>query len=276
MRCILALLLCLQTQPSLPAEPLRLPVVADAQICMSHGEERLNGGARSAVRLKGIEDLTILDLDLGALKGRTVEEARLFFHPVGDNKLRSIGISTIGSPWKEGSGNGTPAKPGECTYLEAAHGERPWAHPGSDLHAVTFSRGGSIWFARDLKKEAEGWCSVELPPPILHAMLEGNSFGMALVDETNTGVNNAIYSREQNAQAPYVMVSRSKPGAPPPSGAKRYAAPATKKAVDRAADFLRNAPAPAGVAPVALPDGSKYRILHEGETNPDAPAAARL
>ena len=258
------------------AEPLRLPVVADAQICMAHGEERLNGGGRAAVRLKGIEDLTILDLDLSSLKGRTVEEARLFFTPVGPHKLRSIGISTIGSPWKEGTGTGTPAKPGEVTYLAAAHEERAWGHPGSDLHSVTFSRGGSIWFARDLKHEADGWCSIELPPAILHAMLEGNSFGMALVDESNTGHNNAIYSREQSAKAPYVLVSRFKPGAPPPSGAKRYAAPAAKKAVDRSADFLRAGAPPAAVAPVALPDGSKYRILHEGETNPDASPAARL
>lgn len=272
MRIFAAIILLFQAAPG----ELRLPVVADTQLSMSHGEERLNGGSRSTVRLKGIEDLTILDLDVSAIKGRTVEESRLFFHPVGPHKLRSIGISTIGSPWKEGEGTGSPAKPGECTFIEAAHGERPWGHPGSDFHAVTFSRGGSIWFARDLKTEADGWCSVELPPAILHAMVEGNSFGMALVDESNTAVNNAIYSREQNAKAPYVLVTKSKPGAAPPSGAKKYVAPAAKKAADRTADFFKTAAAPAAVAAVALPDGSKYRILHEGETNPDAPAAARL
>jgi hypothetical protein len=273
MRILAACLVLFQAQPG---DPLRLPVIADTQLSMSHGEERLNGGARSTVRLKGIEDLTILDLDLSALKGRTVEEARLFFFPVGPHKLRSIGISTIGSPWKEGAGTGSPAKPGEATFVEAAHGERPWGHPGSDFHAVTYSRGGSIWFARDLKAEADGWCSVDLPPAILHAMLEGNSFGLALVDETATHVNNSIYSREQNAKAPYAVVTKSKPGTPPPSGAKKYALPPAKKAADRSAEFLRSGPAPAAVAPVALPDGSKYRILYEGETNPDAPAPARL
>lgn len=273
MRIIAALLLLLQAQP---ADPIRLPVIADTQLSMSHGEERLNGGGRSTVRLKGIEDLTILDLDLSVLKGRTVEEARLYFTPVGAHKLRSIGISTIGTAWKEGQGTGSPAKPGEATFLEAAHGERPWGHPGSDFHAVTFSRGGSIWFVRDLKTESDGWCSVDLPPAILHAMLEGNSFGLALVDESATQLNNAIYSREQNSKAPYVLVSRSKPGAPPPSGAKKYVPAPPKKIADRTGDFLKGGPAPAAVTPVALPDGSKYRILHEGETNPDAPAASRL
>ena len=273
MRIFAALILLFQAAP---AEPIRLPVVADAQLSMSHGEERLNGGGRSTRRLKGIEELTIIDLDLSAIKGRTVEEARLFFHPAGPNKLRSIGISTIGSPWKEGDGNGTPAKKGDVTFTEAAHGERPWAHPGSDIHAVTFSRGGSIWFARDLKAEPDGWCSVELPPALLHALLEGNSFGLALSDATATSVNNLIYCREQNAMAPYVVVTKVKAGAPPPSGAKKYVAPAPRKPADRTGEFLKSSAAPAAVPPVALADGSKYRILHEGETNPDAPSASRL
>lgn len=273
MRCFAALILLLSPQAS---EPLRLAVTADAQLSMSHGEERQNGGHRSTVRLKGIEDLTIMDLDLAPLKGRTVEEARLFAFPTGPNKLRSIGISTIGVPWKEGTGTGSPAQPGECTFLEAAHGERPWGHPGSDFHAVSFSRGGSLWFIRELKAESDGWISIEVPPAILHAMVEGNSFGFALVDETCTQVNNSIYSREQSAKAPYVVVSRWKTGAPPPSGAKRTAPPAAKAPVDRSGEFLRAGAAPAAVAPVALADGSKYRVLYEGETNLDAPPAARL
>src|SRR5262245_51325124 len=129
--------------------------------------------------------------------------------------------------------------------MDGAHGGRPWGHPGSDFHAVTFSRGGSIWFARDLKTDADGWCSVDLPRATLTAMPEGNSFGMALVDESNTGVNNAIYSREQNARAPYVAATKSKAGAPPAPGAKKYAASAPKKLADRSGDFLRKSPAPA-------------------------------
>jgi hypothetical protein len=273
MRILIPLILLL---PAQAAEPLRLPCTADTQIYMAGGEEKQNGGGRSTLRLKGIEDLTILDFDIAALKGRVVEEARLFVFPVGAHKLRSIGISTIGTPWKEGAGTGSAAQPGECTYLEAAHGERPWAHPGSDFHAVSFSRGGSIWFSRELKTENDGWASIEIPPAILHALAEGNSFGIALSDDSATQTNNSIYSREQTAKAPYVGVSRWKQGSPPASGAKRYVAPPAKKSVDRSGEFLRNAAPPPAVAPASLAGGASYRVLYEGETNLDAPAAARI
>jgi hypothetical protein len=276
MRTLIALVLFLPAQAA-PPEALRLPCTADTQLSTSHGEENLNGGGRSTLRLKGIEDLAILDFDVSLLKGRIVEEARLFVFPTGAHKLRMIGLSTIGTPWNEGTGTGTPAKPGECSFMEAAHAERPWGHPGSDFHAVSFGRGGSLWFDRELKPQADGWASLEVPPALLHALAEGNSFGLGLSDEhSETGHNNSIYSREQTAKAPYLVVSRWKQGTAPPSGAKRQGAPLAKKIVDRSTEILRKTPAPASVPPATTPEGSKYKVLYEGETNLDAPAAGRL
>jgi len=269
-------LLLLPAQTSAAPDTLRLPCTADTMLSTTRGEEGLNGGGRSNLRLKSIEDLAILDFDVSPLKGRTVEEARLFLVPTGPHKLRSIGISTIATAWKEGAGSGKPAEAGEATFLEAAHGERPWGGAGSDFYAVSFGRGGSIWAARDLKAEADGWASVEIPPAILHAMIEGNSFGLALSDEHQTFHNNSFYSREQTAKAPFISVLRWKQGPPPASGANRFVPPPAKKPVDRAEELLRKASAPAPVAPVTLADGSTLRVLYEGETNPDAPAAARL
>src|SRR5436190_1122942 len=276
MRILAPILVFLATQSAPASQPLRLPCIADTMLSTSHGEEGLNGGGRSNLRLKAIEDLAILDFDVTPLKGRTVEEARLFLYPTGPHKLRSLGISTIATPWKEGAGSGKPAEPGEATFMEAAHGERPWGAAGSDFYAASYGRGGSFWAARDLKAEADGWTSVEIPPAILHAMVEGNSFGLALSDEHQTFHNNSFYSREQNAKAPYISVLRWKQGAAPASGAGRYLPPPEKKLVDRSGEILRIMDAPAAVAPAALPDGSKYRVLYEGETNPDAPAASRL
>jgi len=262
---------------ALAQEPLRLPSTADTLISIHEGEEHLNHGARSTMRLKGIEDLALLDFDVSALKGRTVEEARLHFFPLEGHKLKTLGLSTVATPWKEGRGEKEPARPGEPCFLEAARGERPWAHPGSDLHAVIFGRGGSIWFARDLRPEADGWASVDFPPALLHALAEGNSFGIVLSDEKGQTVhNNSIHSREQKAKAPYVLVTRRRDGAPPPSGARKYAPPPARPAADRTGEFFKPSPAPPAPAPAALPDGTRYRVLHEGETDPAAPSAGRL
>jgi hypothetical protein len=258
--------------------PIRLDCIADTMLSLHEGEERLSHGKRGNLRLKGIENLALLDFDLAPLKGRRIEEARLFLHPREIPGLKTLGLSTIGTPWKEGDNHGQAAKAGEPTFLEAAHGERPWAHPGSDFHAVSFSRGGSIWFRRDLRREADGWISVELPPALLHAMLEGNSFGFAVADaKEQTGANNSVDSREQSGKkAPYVLVTRSAPGTPPPSGARRTAPRVPPVVTDRTKSFLVEAPPPAGSAPLSLPDGCRWHVLHETEVRPDAPPAGDL
>lgn len=258
-------------------EPLRLPCTADTVISTQHGEELLNHGAKSNLRLKGIEDLALLDFDVAPLKGRVVEEARLVFFPLEGHRLKTLGISTVGTPWKEGRGSNDAARPGEACFLEAARGERPWGHPGSDLHAVTFGRGGSIWAARDLRPGPDGWASVEIPPPLLHALVEGNSFGLALSDDKGqTMHNNAIYSREQTAKAPFLLVPGRRDGSAPPSGARRYVPSPARIVPDRTGEFLRPATALPAPSLAALPDGCRFRVLYEGETRPDAPPASRL
>jgi hypothetical protein len=254
--------------------PVRIPVRADTVLSLSDGEERDNGGARSTLRLKGIEDIPLFDFDLAPLKGRRVDEARFFFHPLEGHRLKTLGISTVSTPWQEGRGNGKAAQRGEPCFLEAARDERPWGDPGSDFHAVSFGAGGSVWFSRDLRPEADGTVSVEVPPAVLHAMLEGNSFGFALTDDkSQTHHNNSLYSREQNAKAPYLLVLKSQPGPAPPSGAKRFVPTPPSKP---APAFTPKVEPPKAVAPATLADGCRWRVLYEGATDPAAPPAARL
>src|SRR5690349_9965317 len=101
MRFLLALTLLLPVPADPSDENLRLACVADTVLSSSGGEVLLNGGGRSNLRLKCVEDFPILDFDLAPLKGKVVEEARLFLCPTGPHKLRAIGLSTIGTPWKE-------------------------------------------------------------------------------------------------------------------------------------------------------------------------------
>jgi hypothetical protein len=263
---------------ALTSQGERLRCVADTGLCLHPGEVFVNQGGKPALRLKGIEHLVLMDFDVAPLKGRTVEEARLFLRPVAEHKLRRIGLSTVASAWAEGTGNGD-ARPGEPCFKEAARGGRPWAYPGSDFHAVSFGEGGSIWFVRELRPEADGWISVEVPPAILHAMAEGKSHGMVVSDESGqTTANNDVYAREQSSSQPYIQIKRIHPGPPSPSGAKLYSdvAPPEKKVADRAAEFLPPYVPAAARGPATLPDGCLLRILHEGRPGPDAEPAGRL
>lgn len=249
----------------------RLEVKADTSICLSEGEENLNGGGRSILRIKGIHNVLLLDVDVAPLKGRRVEEARLFLRTPGPHKLKAVGLSSVASPWVEGQGNG-PAKPGEVSSLDSGRG--PWAGPGSDFLSAVFGANGTIWFRRDVRPEADGWISVELPPALLHALVEGRSHGIAVGDEKNqTQANNDVYSREQGASKPYVS-AKVVEGAAPPSGAKAYV-PVPEPAVAARAVVAAYA-APPAPAPAKLPGGGTWKVLHEGQANPDAPAAGRL
>ncbi|MCE9584261.1 MAG: hypothetical protein K8T20_17380, partial [Planctomycetes bacterium] len=83
--------------------------------------------------------------------------------------------------------------------------------------------------------------------------------------------NNDVFSREQNANAPYVLVEKWKDAAAPASGAKKFegvAAPAVK---DRSAELLGLVPKFPGKAFV-----SRFSILYEGEWSATGPAATRL
>jgi hypothetical protein len=75
----------------------------------------------------GVENIGLMDFDVSPLLGRTVEVAQLFVKPTGEHGLKTLGLSTVSSPWQEGRGDGGDAQPGEACFLEAARGERPWA-----------------------------------------------------------------------------------------------------------------------------------------------------
>ena len=248
----------------LAAQERRLEITADTAIYLSDGEERVNGGGRSQLRLKGIHNIILLNVDVAALKGKRVDEARLHVRAAGAEKLKVVGLSSVATPWNEGQGNG-PAKPGECSSLDTGKG--PWAGPGSDVLSAVFGSNGTIWFQRDIKAEPDGWLSIELPPALLHALVEGTSHGIALADEKNqTMANNDVYSREQSSSKPYVT-AKVVDGPAPASGAKAYAAVPPPVVVDRAIALTPAPPAP--------PAGA-WKVLHEGELNPDAPPAGRL
>ncbi|KAF0243852.1 MAG: hypothetical protein FD180_3020 [Planctomycetota bacterium] len=255
------------------AETLRLPVTADTSICIAESERANNAGAKSHLRVKGIEHILLIDVDAAKLRGKTVEEARLWMRASNEVRLKTMGVSSVSTAWGEGKGADAPAAKGESCFLQAARNERDWAGPGSDFLGAAFGAGGSVWEAVEIREEKDGWLSIPLPPRILHAMAEGNSFGFAVSDEKGqTRANNDVYSREQNASAPYVLVEKWKDAPAPVSGAAKFVARAPEAVADRSQEILKLIP--------TLPDSSeskaRYRIVLEGEWKSDAPAARRL
>ncbi|MGH7150003.1 MAG: hypothetical protein ACREIU_04870, partial [Planctomycetota bacterium] len=136
-------------------EELRLAATADASICVHDSERTFNTGASARLRLKGNEHVLLLDFDASALRERRVADARLILRPAGPLKVKTLGVSTVAVPWKEGDGN-AEARPGGVSFLDSGIG--PW--PGGDFLGATFGRGGSKWRAVEATLEEGGAVSI--------------------------------------------------------------------------------------------------------------------
>ncbi|MFH1860878.1 MAG: hypothetical protein ABH870_07720 [bacterium] len=230
MKIILLFITCLTIGCSNPnVSGIRCPVIADNYICAHNTEQEENLGARTSLRLKGIEDTTVLKFDTSMLKGMIVEQATLYLHKKKNNLLM-IGISTIASDWVEGNGKhyamkAVPFIPSfsqeekmikhrASCFKYAAYKKTPWSYPGSDLTDVTFGQGNSL-FAYAQPRLINGWYAIDIPSDIVHALIIGDQYGLAITDEKGQiAVEKSVHSRE-SMFPPFLAVKAKKMDAMP-------------------------------------------------------------
>lgn len=181
----------------------------DVWISAYPGEENYNIGASPKLKLKGIQEMAILDFDLSSLKGKKVENARLFLCNAGNNKLRKIGISTVASPWVEGKSKGyfVDFLGHGATFLNSSYKKQRWVGIESDLTDVTMGMGNTWQHHTELRKEERDWWSVDIAPKLIYALIAGKSYGLLIMDESGqTFANNYVFSKE-SMQSPYLVIT---------------------------------------------------------------------
>ncbi|MGQ9732387.1 MAG: hypothetical protein ACUVX8_14095 [Candidatus Zipacnadales bacterium] len=200
------------------AETLRLEVIADTSIAAHEKEINQNLGGASRIRIKGIQHFMLMKFDLAPVQGKRIEKAVLYVRLASEeNWLRTVGLSSISAPWEEGASRGEP-EVGACCFQWAAYPDVPWAGPQSDFTDVTFGVGNSLVHYTDIREAEEGWLEVDVPPALIQAMICGDSYGLVLSDEKGqTMANNDVYSHEQSASRPYLMVEASAGDRVPPA-----------------------------------------------------------
>jgi hypothetical protein len=194
-------------------EEVRLACVADAALSSYNGEQELNYGASTRIRLKGIQSLGLFQFDLTPVAGWNVDKATLFLRYAGnDRKLRTIGLSTVSAPWAEGSGAGE-SKPGEVCFAWREQGKTRWAGPQTDFTDVSFTAGNTMAAYSEAKEVGDGWIAIPVEPRLAQVLIAGLSYGLAVTDEKGqTAANNDVYAREQSSSRPYLVVT-GHPGA---------------------------------------------------------------
>jgi hypothetical protein len=220
-----------QTEPT--AHPTRrLDITRDTWVSEVGREADGNNGASPRLKLKSIQEMTLLDIDARPLRGRTIRSAELHLKLAGEEPLRRVTVSSVGAEWFEGTGSGYAIQPGGATFHRRRHSDLPWSIGGGDLCHVILGNGGTIWRMADaLAPDHDGWQRIPVDPRVLETRVAGLGQGFLAFDDTGSEwsrsgetytlrifPNRFVYSRDQNRDcAPYFTIELGPDDRQPPT-----------------------------------------------------------
>jgi hypothetical protein len=217
-----------------PAPPaVRLSATRDIWFSNVGEEADGNNGGAGRLKLKSIQEMSLIDFDTSPLRGSVVASATLHVRLADQPRLLRVTVGSFGAEWVEGTSSGYAPQAGSSTYKHRRHPDVPWTVPGSDLGSVILGQGGTTWRMADATPpDARGWQRVPVDPAIVSARVAGISHGLFLFDDTGTEwtrkgesftshhmPNRFVYSRESGTdKAPFLTISLGpKDDAPPPA-----------------------------------------------------------
>lgn len=190
------------------SETVRLEDTADVWLSAIGKELDTSGGKAPRIKLKSIQELGLFRFDASPARGREVIKASLYLHRQGKDMLRYIRVSTVNQDWAEGEQTQQYGPASGATFNHAnADTGKDWAWKGSQVCDVIMSSGYSLAMWAEREELADGWIRVPLEPAMIHAMVAGDTDGLAVMDGGTISLfNNFIHSRETKPFAPYIEV----------------------------------------------------------------------
>lgn len=176
------------------AEPVRAEITRDNWVSSYRTEVEGNNGASPKLKLKGVQEFSLIDIDVAPLQGKRVTKAELHLHGFGDEILHRVTVSTVMDEWVEGNATGYAKTPGASCFAWARYGERRWGGTEADITGVMCGAGGSVWsFADASPRDADGWQVIPVDPAVVQARMDGRGFGFAVIDDVGSE-----YTRDGN------------------------------------------------------------------------------
>ena len=210
---------------------LRLPVTRDIWFSSFPREMNANLGGAARMKLKSIQEMSMVDFDPASIEGRVVKSATLHVKHASGDPLRRVTVGTFAAPWVEGTSKGYSPQDGSSCFDYRVYPEKHWTGHGGDLSHVVLSEGGTFWNWDDATPpDPQGWQEIEVDPRVLMARGVGISEGLFLFDDTGSEweregeeftyhlfPNRYIFSTDQNqASAPYLTVELGEKDKLPP------------------------------------------------------------
>lgn len=212
-------------------ETTRLSVTRDVWFSEVGKEAEGNNGGSDRLKVKSIQEMSLLDFDPAPLRGRVVRWARLHVRMRGEEILHCVTVGTFSSEWVEGTAANYEPQKGSSCFNWREYPDVPWAYRGSDLCEVIFGRGGSRWRTTDASPPAEGgWQTIAVDPSVIAARVAGCGYGLFVFDDTGSEwsrdgekfnfrhfPNRFFHSRESGERnAPYLTVELGERDDQPP------------------------------------------------------------
>lgn len=134
------------------AETVKLTAVGEAWLSDANEEERnIAFRPKPYFKLKTIQEMALLRFDTKEIRGKTIESALLFLHPVhSENRLRHIRISTVNQKWETSSSRWSSQR-GQATTLPIRKQKDPGPGPAHNFVMFPFLPG--IVFRPGLSEE---------------------------------------------------------------------------------------------------------------------------
>ena len=107
------------------AQDVRLDVTRDTWVSGVGSEADGNNGGAPRLKLKSIQEMSLLDIDPMPLRGRMIRSAVLHVKKAGDQPLKRVTVSSVGAQWHEGTGTGYAIQPGGVTFRHRRHPDLP-------------------------------------------------------------------------------------------------------------------------------------------------------
>ena len=127
-------------------------------------------------KMSNMHHMPLLDFDMSEFAGKKIVSAELEMTNLNDIVPYEVDVSTVTQKWDEKY----------ATYYNSADG-KPWSYDGW-LTDVIMSAGNSVYFREHvLHDEQNKTVKISVPPAVLTAMANGQSFGFALLDARSRG-----------------------------------------------------------------------------------------
>jgi hypothetical protein len=213
----LLILLSLERGP-VRAEQVRLEVTRDTWLSAVGDESKGANGGAARLKLKSIQELSLIDFDFAKLRGKEIQRCRLLLKRAGDIPLDRITLSTLGANWTEGTATNYAIVNGQSTFTHQSYPDVRWAD--SDITAVSLGAGSTIWRSLKPVKQEADWVAYEVPSELVQLCVAGLSPGWLMMDDTGSTwkrdgetfehqlfPNRYVFSRDSNRSSmPYLEI----------------------------------------------------------------------